>query len=86
MPDFVLLIPFLSGSPEFARGVEIGILFQRMSVEYEICDYVQRNNQEQVLLMAKRLGWEVNRIALEGDEYWIEMKKGEFDNEVCDES
>jgi hypothetical protein len=55
-----LIVPFLTDNPEFARGVEFGMLYARMRQEQTaIADYFLLANQEQILLAANRLGWEV---------------------------
>jgi len=55
-----LVCPFLDSSPEYARGVEFGILFERMKFEEEIIDLFLMENQDQILLLVNRLGWTVD--------------------------
>jgi hypothetical protein len=57
---WTLVCPFLTDDPAFARGVEFGLLYaQMLAGQEDIQDYFQRENQEQVLLLASRLGWQV---------------------------
>jgi hypothetical protein len=58
-PRYYLACPFLTDSFEFACGVEVGMLWERMKRRRSVNDYFFTANQEQILLMAKRLGWEV---------------------------
>ena len=59
MDGHELVFQFLDSSPAFAHGVEIGILHERMKNEDEINDTFHTANQEQITLMANRLGWKV---------------------------
>jgi hypothetical protein len=61
MDTYTLVCPFLTDDPAFARGVEFGLLYARMQSgqEDEVQDYFQRENQEQILLLASRLRWQV---------------------------
>ncbi|HEV3118692.1 MAG TPA: hypothetical protein VGY58_16705 [Gemmataceae bacterium] len=70
-----LACPFLDESPTFAYGVEFGLLFARMRREKVIADYFLRRNQDQILLAASRLGWQVLRMKPQGDWLWIKMKR-----------
>lgn len=56
-----LVMPFLTDDHEFARGVEFGLLYERMSKsdETEIKDYFHTTNQDQICVAASRLGWRV---------------------------
>ena len=54
-----LICPFLTDDPEFARGVDFGMLFQCMRTESEIDDYFLTANQEQITLLANRMGWHI---------------------------
>jgi hypothetical protein len=40
-----------------------------------IADYFLRQNQDQILSAASRLGWAVLELKTEGDRVWIKMKK-----------
>jgi hypothetical protein len=76
MPTNTLVCPFLNDDPVFAYGVEFGMLYARMQAEDTIQDYFCRENQEQILLLANRLGWTVN-VVRPHDEgwFWCEMSK-----------
>jgi hypothetical protein len=75
MPEYHLLCPFLQESADFAHGVEFGMLFERMKRARKIADYFLRKNQDQILLLASRFGWDVIRLKSSGDWVWIKMKK-----------
>jgi hypothetical protein len=72
-----LLCPFLNDSPDYAHGVELGLLWARLRGEEEVIeDYVTLANQEQVTLAANRLGW---RVALmrRGPKgwFWVRLER-----------
>lgn len=56
-PDYNLVLPFLTNNPAFAHGVEIGRLYEEMKNVDSISGYYHIANQEQITLMANRLGW-----------------------------
>ncbi|TXI06508.1 MAG: hypothetical protein E6Q76_09660 [Rhizobium sp.] len=58
---FSLALPFLTDSREFAYGVEVGILWQRMKTERHLDEMCLLANQEQILLMLNRARWRVER-------------------------
>lgn len=62
--DYSLVCPFLTDDPLYALGVEFGMLYARMSRMKmgTIKDYFLLDNQEQVLLLASRLGWSVVKM------------------------
>ena len=64
MPSFDLICPFLDQSPRYAYGVEFGMLYARMDAGDDdvIDDYFCRANQDQILLAASRLGWQVTAM------------------------
>lgn len=57
-----LVCPFLDGNPVFANGVEFGMLYSRMKEESEIDGYFHTVNQEQITLLANRLGWQILKL------------------------
>lgn len=67
-----LVCPFLLDGPVFARGVEFGLLYARMRdpAADVVEDYLLRANQEQVTLLASRLGWRV-AVMEPWDEHWF---------------
>jgi hypothetical protein len=74
-----LVVPFLTDDKMFAYGVEYGLLYARVRHADKgetVKDYVSRENQERVLLMANRLGWSVGKCEPH-DEcwFWLEMEK-----------
>ncbi len=78
-----LVVPFLNEDPVYAFGVEFGQLYARMrSGEEVIEDYFTIQNQDQILLMASRLGWRVveceqrERKSWGRDWFWCKMEKG----------
>lgn len=78
-----LVCPFLTDDPTYAYGVEFGMLFCEMSRKRKIRGYYCRRNQEQILLLANRLGWEVKAINHRNDQgqpwekdwFWLVMIK-----------
>lgn len=62
MSSFSLVCPYLMDQPSFSRGVELGLLYGRMQQESEIADYFILDNQDQILLLASRLGWNVKEM------------------------
>jgi hypothetical protein len=74
--SYHLACPFLTDSFEFARGVEVGMLWERMKRRRSVNDYFLTANQEQILLMANRLGWEVLslRPVAHGDPQWFHLR------------
>ena len=54
-----LACPFLTGSDEFARGVEVGMAWSQMQRRRTVTGYFLRANEDQILLMASRLGFDV---------------------------
>ena len=61
MAAATLLVPFLTDDPVYAYGVEFGMLYSRLRNEAEtvIADCFLTANQEQILLVANRLGWQL---------------------------
>ena len=74
--NYSLVCPFLTDDPIYAFGVELGMLFSEMEEKTEIKNYFCLENQEQILLLANRLGWTVREMKIH-DEYWfwLEMYK-----------
>ncbi len=68
--EYSLVCPFLTDDPVFARGVEIGMLFSRMQRRRKIRDYFLLANQEQITLLANRLGWRIQRMEPWGDDWF----------------
>ena len=76
MAAYNLVCPFLTDDPQFAYGVEFGLLYARMKKARKIRDYFCMANQEQILLLANRLGWKVRRIKpWNKDWFWLSMVK-----------
>lgn len=73
-----LLVPFLDDSPQYARGCELGMLFEQMKRRRRIRGYYLTDNQEQITLMANRLGWQIVSMNLwdEAPDQWfyLDMK------------
>ena len=68
-----LICPFLTDDPVFAYGVEFGLLYARMrdGSDDVIEDYFCRANQEQILLLANRIGWKVTKMKPYDEECWM---------------
>lgn len=72
-----LVLPFLTDDPQFAYGVEVGRLYERMKAEDEINGVFLTANQEQITLMVNRLGWVIDEMEIQGDDFALVMHKGE---------
>jgi hypothetical protein len=80
MATWTLICPFLNQSSDFALGVEFGRLYARMRIgeDAEISDYFCIENQDQILLVASRLGWEVVEMSSwDADWFWCLLRKRE---------
>jgi hypothetical protein len=80
MSTNTLVCPFLTDDPVYANGVEFGMLYARMrdAPEDAIQDYFCRANQEQILLLANRLGWTVREIEPWNKHwFWCVIERGE---------
>jgi hypothetical protein len=74
MPKHTLVMPFLNGEEAYALGVEFGMLYSRMKSDDEVKDYFCRENQDQILLAASRLGWRVVEMKPHDDDwFWLHM-------------
>lgn len=68
--------PFLDECPAYAHGVELGMLFSRMQRRKIIAGIFTRSNQDQILLLASRLGWTVVKMKTwRRDWVWIKMRR-----------
>lgn len=74
---WAMVCPFLTDDPVFARGVEFGLLYAQMQAgEEDIQDYFQRENQEQILLLVNRVGWQVVEMQPhDGCWFWCHLKR-----------
>jgi hypothetical protein len=74
-----MILPFLTNDPEFAHGVEVGMLHERMKVETHIKGTFLTVNQEQITLMANRYGWTIDRMDIQkppyNGDFYLEMHK-----------
>lgn len=77
MTNNTLICPFLNPEPVYAYGVEFGMLYVRMRDSDEpVADYFTRENQDQILLLASRLGWSVEEMRPWGkDWFWCKMER-----------
>lgn len=67
-----LVCPFLNENPDYACGVEFGMLFVRMKTETRIDDCFTVRNQDQILLLASRSGWSVLQMR-KIDKFWFQI-------------
>lgn len=67
-----LVVPFLTDDPMFTLGVEFGMLYSELvrSGERVVRGYYHRENQEQITLLANRLGWRLVEMTPH-DEFWF---------------
>jgi hypothetical protein len=72
-----LVLPFLTDDPEFAKGVEVGMLYERMKHEDAVEGDFLLANQEQILLLANRLGWYVESCDATGDDFRLVMRRSQ---------
>ena len=54
--SYGLLLPFDTDEPEFARGVEVGILWQRLETEPSVRATINARNAEMVMRIAEAKG------------------------------
>lgn len=66
-----LVLAFDTDEPEFTRGVEAGILWERMVHEAHIEQLVHAENAEMVIRMAEARGWTFAGEAV--DEHWLRV-------------
>ena len=68
--DHSLALPFLTDDPAFARGVEVGILWEQMKAGAALSGWYHRENQDQILLMLSRARWAVDECEPLDDTYF----------------
>jgi hypothetical protein len=70
------VVPFLTDDVNFAHGVEVGMLYQKMRDPWwdVIEDSFLIDNQEQITLMANRLGWRVAFLMGEEGGAWFRCR------------
>ncbi len=74
--NYSLVCPFLTDDPQFAYGVEFGLLYAAMRDADEVADYFCLANQDQILLLASRLRWHVVEMEPWGtDWFWVRLEK-----------
>lgn len=62
MPKWNLVTPFLDESPSFALGVQFGMLYARLQKKPRVIkEMVSRKLEDQILLTAGHLGYEVTK-------------------------
>jgi len=70
---YELIVPFLNGGEDFALGFEMGRLYSKLCVETEeFSESYHRKNDEQVLVMAARLGWHCEWVPAHGE--WAQAR------------
>ena len=71
--EYVEIVPFLTDTPDFVKGFEVGIVYMAMRHgEAAIGGLYHADNEEQLLLMAHRLGYAVTRER--HADGWIKME------------
>lgn len=76
MSDYTLVLAFDTDNPEFARGVEIGRLWERMnSTEEPFEATVHISNTEMILRMADAQGGRIV-VSEEIDDIWMTISFG----------
>lgn len=61
--DYTLVAPFLTDDPMFARGVQYGMIYMRLrhTKRNRITEQFVEADEEQIRLMAHRIGWTVKK-------------------------
>lgn len=79
MSEHTMVCPFLNGEPAYAHGVEFGMLYCQMRDSDEPVEgYFHRENQDQILLAASRLGWTAEDIKAHDDFwFWVRLEPPE---------
>lgn len=77
MPDepggYSLVVPFLTNDPKFTLGWECGMLYQQLAARPdELAATVHADNDEQILVMAGRLGYACELAPLA--EGWVTVR------------
>ena len=71
------VVPFLDTDPKYAYGVEFGMLRMELKERDEVSGYYCRANQDQILLLLSRLGWNVVKMEIhDADWFWLEANTG----------
>lgn len=75
-PTYELVVPFVDDNVSFTRGVEVGIQYARMIHGHDKAfqQTVHTENQRQLQMMAKAVGWTVRFEPLDAD--WAEAYFG----------
>lgn len=74
--SYSLVCPFLTDDPNYAYGVELGMLFEQMKIETKIKNYFTMANQEQITLLCNRTGWTIKDMIPWGKDWvFIDMAK-----------
>lgn len=72
MANYNLVCPFLTDDPLFAFGCEFGMLYAELKDRPRtIKNYFTIENQEQILLLANRLGYHVVKMKPWGDQWFF---------------
>jgi hypothetical protein len=85
MPEtWGLVVPFLDDNPVYAYGVEFGLLYAEMRQKPAVIkNYFLRPNQEQILLLANRMGYLVVSMK-PWDNSWFFLHLAKGDSDVCE--
>jgi hypothetical protein len=73
--EYELLLPFDTDNAEFARGVEVGILWQRLETEPSVTTAIKDKNAEMVMRIAEARGLTFRAEPLA--EGWLTVTVGE---------
>jgi hypothetical protein len=74
MTDLSLALPFDSDEPEFRRGVEVGILWQRLEHEFPVRATVHADCAEMVMRIAEAR--DLPFAAEQVDDTWLHVTIG----------
>lgn len=69
--SFSLLLAFDTDDPEFARGVEVGRLWEQLKTRERICETIHASNTEMAIRMCEALEREFHAHSL--DDRWTDL-------------
>lgn len=68
-----LILPFVSDAPEFARGFEAGMFYERCKREDNFVATVHAQNWDQLVLIVGRAGLKIEQTSPQIVDGWIEI-------------
>jgi hypothetical protein len=73
--DYSLVLPFDSDAPEFTRGFEAGMLWERMEHADTLEATVHDGNAEMIMRMCEARGWAFQAECLADGWMYVQLRK-----------